>query len=76
MLFEGLLWPNHLLLWGLFVRNLRLGEKPRNTAVVQLVHYDGRDELRNSAIIYKSRGRAGSLLPTCDFSCLKQFLAN
>lgn len=50
-LFEGLLWPIHLLFWGFFVRNLSLSEKPRNTAVVQLVHYDGKDELRNSAVI-------------------------
>lgn len=39
------------LLGFFFVRNLNLSEKPRNTAVVQLVHYDGKDELRNSAVI-------------------------
>lgn len=48
---KGLLWPIHLLLWDFFVRNLSLGEKPRNTAVVQLVRYDGKDELRNSALL-------------------------
>lgn len=72
-LFEGLLWPIHLLLWGFFVRNLSLGKKPRNCCI-QLVHYDGKDELRNSAVIKKKQRK--SRQSRWDFSCLKQFLAN
>lgn len=61
--------------FGFFGRNLSLGEKPRNTAVAQFVHCDGRDELTNSAVVCTSRGRADSLLPSSAF-CLPETVSS